>query len=577
MPRIRKVEIRHFRGIRELAWCPSSGINCLIGPGDSGKSSILDAIDLCLGARRNLQFTDADFYQLDVATPIVISVTIGELDDSLKNFEAYGMYVRGFDPLSGTIEDEPEKDAETVLTVRLTVASDLEPTWKLVSERAEAQGLERSLSWGDRVRLAPTRIGVMADYHLGWRRGSVLNRVSEQRADASAALAKAARDARAAFGNEVQGQLDETLRIVATTAKELGIPIGENIKAMLDAHSVSFGGGTISLHDEEGIPLRGMGTGSTRLLIAGLQRKAAAHSRTILIDELEHGLEPHRIIRLLGSLGAKETPPPLQVFMTTHSPVALQELTGSQLFVTRPSAGKHDVLAVGAADDIQSTIRLYPDAFLALSVIVCEGASEVGLVRGLDQYRTANGHRAIFARGTTLVDCGGGEADRPFKRAAALRALGYRVAVVRDDDQKPTEGVEAALVADGGDVFTWRNGRTLEDELFSSLSEAAVIKLIDRAVELHGNELINDHIRSASKNSKDLNAIQVEQLIDGITMESRLILGKAARTRKAGWFKSVTWMEEVARDIVGPDLANTEAGFRALLEAIFTWAGNASE
>ena len=50
------------------------------------------------------------------------------------------------------------------------------------------------------------------------------------------------------------------------TAKELGISIGDNIKAMLDAHSVSFTGGTISLHDEEGIPLRGLGIGSTRLL-----------------------------------------------------------------------------------------------------------------------------------------------------------------------------------------------------------------------------------------------------------------------------------------------------------------------
>ena len=114
-----------------------------------------------------------------------------EHDDGLKNFDAYGMYVRGFDPKSGKIEDEPEKDAETVLTVRLTIASDLEPSWSLVSERAEAQGQMRNLSWGDRVRLAPTRIGVMADYHLGWRRGSVLNRVSEERADASAALAKA--------------------------------------------------------------------------------------------------------------------------------------------------------------------------------------------------------------------------------------------------------------------------------------------------------------------------------------------------------------------------------------------------
>jgi hypothetical protein len=60
----------------------------------------------------------------------------------------------------------------------------------------------------------------------------VLNRVSDERADASAALAKAARDARAAFGDEAQEQLGETLGIVATTAKKLGVPIGDNIKAM---------------------------------------------------------------------------------------------------------------------------------------------------------------------------------------------------------------------------------------------------------------------------------------------------------------------------------------------------------
>ncbi len=577
MARIRKVEINHFRGIRELTWCPIAGINCLIGPCDSGKSSILEAIDLCLGARRNIQFTDADFHRLDVETPIAISVTLGELDEGLKNFDTYGMYLRSFDAQSGMVEDEPEKNAETVLTVRLTVASDLEPSWSLVSDRAEAQGMARNLSWNVRVRLAPVRIGVMADYHLGWRHGSVLNRVSEERADASAALAKAARDARAAFGDQAQGQLGETLSIVATTAKELGIPIGENIKALLDAHSASFSGGTISLHDEDGIPLRGLGTGSTRLLIAGLQRKAAAQSTIILIDELEHGLEPHRIIRLLGSLGAKETKPPLQVFMTTHSPVALHELDGSQLFVTRPTSNKHDMLTVGTSNDIQSTIRRYPDAFLAPSVIVCEGASEVGLVRGLDQYRTANGHHAITAQGTALVDCGGGDADMPFKRAAAFRALGYRGAVIRDDDKKPSETVEATFIADGGKVVAWRDGRTLEDELFLSLTDEAVNNLIDRAIDLHGKELVNEHIKSTSQNTKDLDTIQEEALFDGIPKESRLILGKAARRRKAGWFKSVTEMEDVARDIVGPDLANADADFKTLIDNIFAWAGNAEK
>lgn len=575
MPRIRKIVINHFRGVRRLEWHPSAGLNCLIGPGDSGKSSVLDAIDFCLGARRSIQFTDADFHLLDVETPITIAVTLGELDDHLKSLDTYGMYLQGFDAETGTIEDEPEKDAETVLTVNLTVACDLEPSWTLVSDRAEAQGLTRNLSWGDRVRLAPTRIGVLADYHLGWRRGSVLNRVSEERADASAALAKAARDARAAFGDQAQVQLGETLGIVLATAKELGIPIGDNIKAMLDAHSVSFSGGTIALHDEDGVPLRGLGIGSTRLLIAGLQRKAAAQSSILLIDELEHGLEPHRIIRLLGSLGAKEAPPPLQVFMTTHSPIALRELSGSQLFVTRGSAERHDVRLVGTADDIQSTIRLYPDAFLAPNVIVCEGASEVGLVRGLDQYHTAKGNDAITAQGTALLDCGGGDADRPFKRAAAFHTLGYRVAVVRDDDKKPNIAVEGAFLAGGGAVFAWREGRALEDELFMSLTDEGIGKLLDRAVQLHGEDLVNEHIKSTSQNAMDLNRIRSEARLGGATPESRALLGKAARTKRAGWFKSVTWMAEVARDIVGPDLANADAGFRELLGSIFAWAGDA--
>jgi putative AbiEii toxin of type IV toxin-antitoxin system len=575
MPRIRKIEITHFRGIRQLEWYPSGGINCLIGPGDSGKSSILDAIDFCIGARRNVQFSDADFHKLDVETPITVALTLGELDDDLKGLDAYGMYVRGFDAETKTIEDEPEKDAEIVLTLKLTVASDLEPAWTLVSERADAQGLTRNLNWGDRIRLAPTRIGAMADYHLSWRRGSVLNRVSEERADASAALAKAARDARAAFGDQAKDQLDETLGIVTTTAKELGIPVGENVKAMLDAHSVSFSGGTISLHDENGIPLRGLGIGSTRLLIAGLQRAAAEHSSIILIDELEHGLEPHRIIRLLGSLGAKETQPPLQVFMTTHSPVALRELSGNQLFVTRALDEMHKVQVVGTADDVQSTIRLYPDAFLAPNVIVCEGASEVGLVRGLDQFRTANGHRAITAQGTALVDCGGGDVDRSLERAKAFQTLGYGAAVLRDDDKKPTEEVESAFIAEGGTVVAWRDGRTLEDELFLSLSDSDVCRLLDRAVELHGEDLINDQIKSASTGARDLEGIRTEALIDGITPGSRAVLGKAARAKKAGWFKSVTWMEEAARDVVGPGLGTADTGFQEIVMRIFSWAQHA--
>ncbi|HBK4804844.1 TPA: AAA family ATPase, partial [Enterobacter hormaechei subsp. steigerwaltii] len=53
MPKIRHIEVENFRVIKKLSWSPSPGLNCLIGPGDSGKSTILDAIDLALGARRS--------------------------------------------------------------------------------------------------------------------------------------------------------------------------------------------------------------------------------------------------------------------------------------------------------------------------------------------------------------------------------------------------------------------------------------------------------------------------------------------------------------------------------------------
>ena len=335
MARIRHISIENFRTIAKCEWFPTAGTNCLVGAGDTGKSTILDAIDCCLGARRTIPFNDSDFFEMNVGKPLKISITLGELDDSLKTLEGYGLYVRGFNSTLKKMEEEPDLDLETVLTVELTVTNSLEGEWSLVSERAKAQDMVRDLSWADRVRIAPTRIGVAADHHLGWGRGSVLNRISEERADASTALAQAARDVRKAFGDQADKQLEIALKIVEETAKELGISAGD-IKAMLDVHSASLTGNTICLHDDSGVPLRRLGVGSARLLVAGLQRKASKQSTILIADELEHGLEPHRIIRLLDSLGAKESKPPLQVFMATHSPVVLRELSGDQVVVLKP-------------------------------------------------------------------------------------------------------------------------------------------------------------------------------------------------------------------------------------------------
>ena len=571
MARIRKIEISNFRSIWWLSWFPQDGINCLIGPGDSGKSTVLEAIDLCLGARRSLTFCDDDFYQLQLTQPIKITITLGELDSHLRSMEAYGLYLRGFNRQTGDTEAEPGTGLDTVLTVELSVHDDLEPQWRLVSERAEALGQSRNLSWADRVRLAPTRLGQSGEHNLSWRRGSILNKVSEERASAATAIAQAARDARIAFGDKAKDQLTDALTAVQTTATRLGVPVSGTVQALLDAHGVNFPGGTISLHGGNGVPLRGLGLGSVRLLVAGLQRHVAGEAPMILIDELEHGLEPHRIIRLLTELGAKEAAPPLQAFVTSHSPVAVRELSIEQLHVLRNGPLGHEATWMGRVGDVQGTVRKFAEALLARSVLICEGASEVGLIRGLDLERQAADQPSLTALGVALVDGGG---DTTFARARAFQKMGYRIAVLRDSDITVHGTDEATFLQQGGQVFKWTEGRALEDELFISLSVKGATELLERGVDLKEESLVTEHIRTVSSNAFQLSTIRSQIAGGSLDEAARKVLGQASRVKR-GWFKNVTAMEAVAQDIVGPDLRRTQGGvLRPTLNAIFSWFGN---
>lgn len=563
MARIRKLEIYNFRSIQKLVWLPSPYMNCLIGPGDSGKSTVLDAIDWCLGARRNLPVTDADFHNMSVADEIVIRATIGDLQDGLKTLDTYGPYLLGLNQ-EGNIEDEPLDGSETVLTIQLTISDDLEPQWHLKSDRAEAQGLSRGLTWGDRVNIAPNRIGVFANQHLGWQRGSILNALTEEKADASAALAEAARQARTSFGDTAGDQLEDTLSIITDAAQALGVDVGGTVRAMLDAHSVNFSGSTISLHSSEGVPLRKLGLGSSRLLVAGLQNRVAETASIALVDEVEIGLEPHRISKFLLELGSKAEETSFQIFMTTHSPVVLRELTGSQLYIIR-SAEEHSVVQAGTDNAIQGTLRTASEAFLGTNVLVCEGATEVGLIRGFDRYLAENGHSTFTAAGGVLVDARG--VNKIYRAASSFQALGYNVATFRDDDVQPKEKDENDFIEAGGEVFKWTAGWAIEAELFDCVSDDAVLKLWSYAKELHGKQPVLDHLRTACKGPVDLSS-----WFDGITEEKRKQLAVAAGS--GSWFKRISHMEEAAYSIIGPDLDDcVQTELPDLLDEVLKWSG----
>jgi predicted ATPase len=564
---LKDLEINNFRGLRKLSWKPLPGINCLVGPGDSGKSSILDAIDLVLSARRQVSFTDADFYCLDVTKPIEIKATLGELPDVLKDFDLYGMYHRGWNPETATIEAEPGVGLEAVLTIVLTVGPELEPNWSLYSERAAAQSMARDFTWAHRTEVAATRLGAYAAQHFAWGNRSILNRLSDDRAKAAEALAAASRVARKSFEGKADPQVQKTLTIVGEVAAEIGVSTSGALQALLDVQGISFAGGSVALHDGQSVPLRSLGLGSARLLVAGMQKRAAANTHLILIDEIELGLEPFRIVRLLHILGAKDKNQTGQVFMTTHSPIVLRELSAGQLRIIRetkvtdPTQPSHIIYSVGAGEAEQSTLRACAEAFLTPSVIVCEGKTEIGLVRGLDLFQVENGKLSMTAHGVYYADGGGSQA---IGRALVFSQLGYRTILFRDGDQPITPEQVEILKNAKIEIVEWTAGHATEDVLFASIPSEQIQQLLILAVSRCGKDAIDAHIKQASNADYGLEEAQT-QFNDAM----RSFLATAAKKKR--WFKDVEPGEIIGREIVGPHLADCDTSFVSVLTKIEMW------
>ena len=140
-----------------------------------------------------------------------------------------------------------------------------------------------------------------------------------------------------------------------------------------------------------------------------------------------------------------------------------------------------------------------------------------------------------------------------------------------DADKPPTPEVAASFHAAGGQSLTWRVGRALEDELFCSLGDDEIDALLGKACEVMGRDLVSAHIASRSDGQHTLETIEIDRLVDGYADAIKSLLGTSSRIRGSGWFKSVSTYQEVARDIIGPNLATAEAGFQALIEQLRAW------
>lgn len=565
--KIRRLKIQNFRGINRLEWdLPNEKTFCLIGKGDSTKTTVLEAIRCAFSPQWNHAFYDSDFYRCNTDDSIQIEVVIGDLLPEFCAEQKYGAHLSGWNKEAYKLNDEPDDDDERVLSIRLSVAKDLEPKWKVVTDR-NPDGVDFKAI--DRSKVGAGLIGTYSEKQLTWAAGTALAKITESE-NLNESLVEAARAARSSLDGQralVLKKFDAAAAKSEQVAKGLGVPVGYEYKAHLDLNAISIRIGGLALHDGD-IPLRQLGLGSKRMLLCGIQQEGLENQHITLFDEVEYGLEPHRVARLIKHISGDQKG---QYFLTTHSPTVLRELTVEQLYVLhKEDASVRVVAAAGKALEglnIQGHIRSSAEAFLSRKVIVCEGATEVGFLRGMDDLWVAAGRLPFSYLGVAPLDAHG--ASKVKGLAMGFKALHYDVMVLADGDAQDQFSDKDAADLNGKqvEVVMWADELSIEQRAMVDLPWEQVQASAKLAIEL--GFPVHDQVRSKLNIQLDEDIVKWQD-----TAELRKAIGSAAKA--SNWFKNIAYGEQWAQAIF-PAFADTEfqqKNFAVKLGQFRTWVDN---
>jgi putative ATP-dependent endonuclease of the OLD family len=189
---IRRLTIERYRGIQKLVWHPAPGVNALVGPADSGKSTVLGALARLLTPRAFGPAPEYDYYQRELDAGFQISAVIGDLDDEV--LKVAGGNLIGW--LNGKTTPLPDEGgAEAALHCRVRATGDFEVIHELLDGNEEASSFGSAIRRAIRFARIPTEDIAHNELRLG--RGSLLERaVGDEglRSPLTDALAQASAD-----------------------------------------------------------------------------------------------------------------------------------------------------------------------------------------------------------------------------------------------------------------------------------------------------------------------------------------------------------------------------------------------
>lgn len=444
-PAIRRLELTRFRGFDSLVWMPGPGVNVILGGGDVGKTTILDAIALLLHPTNSYLLSDADYWRRAVENEFVVEAVmflpqatgIHDLSAIAWPWEWDG--TNAVHPLLGA-DDAPR---DPVYRVRVRGSAGFELAHELVQPDETAVSFPVAL----RRRIGLVRLAGddRSDRDLRLIQGGGLDRLLEDKALRAKLGRKIAQDGvEEELTDESRGRLQSLDQDFARRAlpHDLGLGFvggpGLSINALV---------GLTARVADISLPLASWGAGTRRLSALAIADALQDGAPITVIDEIERGLEPYRQRRLMQSLSQKTS----QSFVTTHSAFAIAAAANADLWFVDPTGHIGQL----PRDKVSAHQAKDPETFLARIALVAEGETEVGFLQVLLHHHISPDWHEMGLHVTN-----GGGNDSVLQLLEGLLSGGVRLAGMADREGNNPHPDRWRCVMDtlGDHLLRWADG-----------------------------------------------------------------------------------------------------------------------
>jgi putative ATP-dependent endonuclease of OLD family len=407
--KIAKVCVKNFRGILE-AEVLLNGHAVLVGDNNSGKSTLLEAIDLVLGPERLSKrpvIDEHDFYAGQYlgenGNPISITIEVVVVGLTEEQQRYFRNHLEWWTPENKLIDEPPPEGTD---------APGVQPAIRLIFEGAydkeeddfigntyfaspdKENGSRDPFRTADKrecgfLFLRTLRTGSRA---LSLERGSLLDiilKLQEKRFQMWEDVLAELRELPVADKSEVG--ISDILSKVQRSVKSF-VPAEwgdkphmrvsdltrENLRKVL---TVFLGTGAIRANGTEyAAPFQHQGTGTINAMVLALLSMIAEMKQNVIfaMEEPEIAIPPHTQKRIVGAVRARSA----QAIFTSHSPYVLEEFQPSQVINIHRQSGKLRGITTGYPPMVkpkryrEEMRRRFCEALLARRVLIVEGKTE---------------------------------------------------------------------------------------------------------------------------------------------------------------------------------------------------------